>query len=331
MTVLPPQAIKKMGDLSERHRPKKFEDVIGNENTIASLKTILERYKLRGDMPPSIMLKGMKGTGKSTLALIFADAFLGGIKHEVNFFELNGSNERGIDVIRDKIIPLARLCIKIVIFISEADELTEKAQAALKRVMETTNNVVFIFDLNDETKMLDPIKSRCAEFSFYPLNPDKIMERIYQVLTEEGVSYDFSDEEKSAMLQIINTSHGDMRKVYKNLEKIITADNKINAQNIIELNKSINLIADCVKAALAYDIEKAKNVVEDAYIMSGYNTDMLLDGFMDAIETITDKEIKVWAYIRLGELAHRLENTHRATVPLIAYVMELARAPHLKR
>jgi len=335
MTVVNPQTIKRNGNLSERNRPKTFDAVIGNETTISALRDMLARYKQFGEQPPHLLFKGMHGTGKTTLAEIFSNEYLGGIKHDINFFAVNGSDERKIDDMRDKIIPLTKLMIKLVIFISEADKLTHNSQALLKRVMETTRNALFILDLNDETCIIDPIKSRCAEFAFRPLNEDAIVERIYKVFDAEGIKYNLGDEEVNAIKYIVSSSKGDMRKIFMNIEKVITATKEINPQNIMELNKSINIIVDCIKQALAGDVVAAKNSVEDAYIMSGYNTDFVMDSFKsainDVIDPVKDKDIYAWAYARLAELQHRLIGCHDPVIALWGYVCELWRAPYLRK
>ncbi len=331
MTVVNPQIIQKNGSMSERHRPKRWEEMCGQTQVISSLRDMLARYKQRGEIPPHLLFKGPSGTGKTTAAYIFAEEYLGGIKRDYNFFEFNGSDARKIDDVRNKIKPLTTISTKIIIFVSEADRLTDESQAALRRITETTKNALFIFDLNEENKIIDAMKSRCAEFTFTPLDDNTILTRVYQIFDAEGIKYTMEPEEEHAMLQIVHTSRGDMRKIFTNIEKVLTADKQINPQNILELNTSINSVAEVVKSAIAGDFDKAKNLIEDAYIMSGYKTDMLLDGFTEALSSITDNEIRIWAYVRLAEMAHRLESTHRPLVILWGYVGELWRAPHLRK
>jgi DNA polymerase III delta prime subunit len=327
--------IQKIGNLSERNRPRKFEDVIGNQQTISALRDMLARYKQCGEEPPHLMLEGMHGTGKTTIALIYADEYLGGIRRNVNFFEINGSDQRKIENMRDDVIPLTKICVKLIIFISEADKLTPSSQALLKRVMETTKNAKFIFDLNNESEIIEPIKSRCAEFKFRPLDPNEIVDRIYKVFDNEGIKYTLSDQEINAINYLVQSSKGDMRKIFNNLEKIITAAKELNPQNIMQLNESINGVTECLKQALAGDFIAAKNQIEDAYIMSGYDADLILSSIKDAIPTVIDYEknsdIYVWAYTRLSELKHRMKSGGDVLIDLCAFVGEVWRAPFLSK
>lgn len=176
------------------------------------------------------------GTGKNTVAQIFAKHYLGE-NWKTQFTEINASDECGIDDIREKIKRLSNLIMTLVLNLTEADGLTPDSQHALRRIMETSRNAVFILDANDESKIIDPIKSRCTEFRFKPLSFEDVNSRLYEICESEGVTVTHSQEEKEAFAQIYKTSKGDMRKAINELEKAITADNKIEAKIILEIEE----------------------------------------------------------------------------------------------
>lgn len=272
---------------------------------------------------------GSAGTGKNTIAQIFAKHYLGE-KWRNYFFEFNASDARKIDDVRSLIKPLSRVAVKQIVNLTESDGLTQDSQQALRRIMETSQNTVFIFDCNNESKIIDPIKSRCAEFRFKPLSEEVVIRRLIEIAESEGVQLKWSTEEQQGFTQIYKLSHGDMRKAINELEKIVTSNKEINPETVSALTK-INIVHDSLKSALNGDFEKAKNLIEDAYIQTGYNTDLIMDGLIEAVSKIENEEVKIRLFYELGELEHRLQSTHRALVPLTAFISYVWIAPRLKR
>jgi len=313
-------------NLSEKFRPQDWEDVVGQQHIIASLKEMIAKK----EKPPALLFIGAPGTGKNTVAQIFAKHYLGeGWKSYLH--EFNASDSRKLTDVREKIKPLSRVIVKQIINLTEADSMDHLAQPALRRIMETTKNTLFILDVNDETKVIPAIKSRCAEYRFSPLTEEHIIRRLVKICDSEGIKLTFSEEEKSGLRQIYKLSHGDMRKAINELEKIITANKQINAQSVLELNKTMNMMDECIKSALGGDFEKAKNTMEDAYIINGRNTELIMDSLLETISTLENEQIKLRLYYELGELEHRLQSTYRPLIPLFAFVSYVRIVPHLRR
>ncbi len=197
----------------EKYRPKTLDEMIGQEEVVKRLKAYAEKKEM-----PNLLFAGPPGTGKTTAAIalareIFGDTF------EQNFLELNASDERGINVVRETIKEFARTLpfggakFKI-IFLDEADALTADAQNALRRTMEKyAATARFILSCNYSSKIIEPIQSRCALFRFKPLRDDQIKERLRYIAQSEGLKID-----EKALDALVYIAEGDMRKAINTLQ-----------------------------------------------------------------------------------------------------------------
>ena len=150
----------------EKWRPKNFEDIIGQEAIVRRVKAMVEQKSI-----PHLLFTGPAGSGKTSLSLVIAKQLYGNSWRE-NFLELNASDDRGIDVVRNTIKDFARtksigdVPFKI-IYLDECDSLTKEAQQALRRTMENYAAVTrFVLSCNYSSKIIDPIQSRCTIFRF---------------------------------------------------------------------------------------------------------------------------------------------------------------------
>jgi replication factor C small subunit len=225
---------------TEKYRPRKFEDMVGQEEIIKRVKALVNSMNI-----PHLLFAGPAGTGKSTMALIIVKQLFNESWRE-NYLELNASDERGIDVIRQKVKDFARtkaigdVPFKI-IFLDEADALTREAQQALRRTMENyTSTCRFIMSCNYSSKILDPIQSRAVVFRFQLLEKKDIKKRIDLISDREGLTIT-----SDAFDILYESSEGDCRRVI----------NLLQATASISPNITPDLINTIVSKAKPSDIK----------------------------------------------------------------------------
>ena len=202
--------------LYEKYRPKDFNEIVGNSNTLAAIEGFL---KLENHNH-TILLVGPAGTGKTTLARIIAQK-LGATGNDV--IEVNAANLRGIDQTRDiiqqmKLSPLMSPC-KVWI-LDEAAKMTNDAQTAfLKPFEDTPKHVYFILSTTDPQKLSPAIKTRCTTFTVQALPESRISHILQNIVAKEGKI--ISDMVKH---HIAKNSQGSPRLAIEMLERVIELD-----------------------------------------------------------------------------------------------------------
>lgn len=195
---------------------------------------MLEKY-LSDGIFPHLLFYGKAGTGKTTIARILTK------KCDCEVLELNASDERGIDTIRDKIgdFVKSKTMRKFkVVFLDEGDNLTTPAQQTLRALMEKFhNNARFIFTGNYANKIIDPIKSRCVQIELKALNRKEMQKRLAFILQNEKIEYVESDIEK-----ILQLSQFDLRQAISNLQRFSKTEKLIIEENNNEFAEIIGLM-----------------------------------------------------------------------------------------
>eukprot|EP01059_Diplonema_ambulator_P019966 TRINITY_DN33646_c0_g1_i1.p1 TRINITY_DN33646_c0_g1~~TRINITY_DN33646_c0_g1_i1.p1 ORF type:complete len:346 (+),score=113.14 TRINITY_DN33646_c0_g1_i1:57-1094(+) len=193
----------------EKYRPSSVDEILSHTEIITTITKLADQNQL-----PHLLLYGPAGTGKTSTVMAMAKRIY---KDQLrsNVLELNASDERGIDVVRNQIKDFASTkqlfgksnTFKLVI-LDEADQMTHDAQAALRRVIELyTRNVRFCIICNYVDKVIPAIQSRCTRFRFGPLNKKMVVGRLKEISTSEGAG--FTDDALGAVYKL---SGGDMRK-----------------------------------------------------------------------------------------------------------------------
>ncbi len=224
--------------------------------------------------------------------------------------ELNASDERGIDVVRNKVKDFARtkaigdVPFKL-IFLDECDALTKEAQQALRRTMENyTSSCRFILAANYSSKILDPIQSRCAVFRFRPLEKEHVIELITRVAQVEGLQ--LSEETKTALVTI---SGGDLRRVVNVLQSCAAVSKNITPEVVYSLASVAEPeeVREVVSIALGGDFLKARSKLLDVMLRYGLSgSDAVKQVQKEVWNVDVDGRTKVSLIDKCGEAEFRI-------------------------
>ena len=193
----------------ERYRPQDLSTYVGNEH----LKSKVERFLDDGNIP-HLLLYGKAGGGKTTLAKIIVN------NTECDYLYINASDERNIDLVRDKLKTFASSVgfkpMKVVI-LDEADYLNvNSAQPALRNLMETFSaHCRFILTCNYVEKIIDPIQSRCQTYKIIPPSKKEVALHAKTILEKENISFDLDD-----LALVVTAGYPDLRKVINELQRM---------------------------------------------------------------------------------------------------------------
>jgi replication factor C subunit 2/4 len=230
----------------EKYRPRKLNDIISQEESI----NILNNTLMTGELP-HLLLYGGPGTGKTSSILALCNQLFGPERVNERVIELNASDERGINVVRHKIINFAKIAIGTadknylcppykIIILDEADAMTKEAQAALRKVMEETSSITrFCFICNYINQIIEPINSRCVKIRFKPITKKNIINKLEYISNKEKIEID-----KSGLESLASIANGDLRKSILILQNVkylkINSTSKITTKDIYDMCKFIS-------------------------------------------------------------------------------------------
>jgi replication factor C small subunit len=260
---------------TERYRPDSLSEIVGQDEITERLQAFVDE-----DSIPHMLFAGPAGTGKTTSAVALAKDLYGDEWNQ-NFMETNASDERGIDVVREKIKDFARTkpidAEYKIIFLDEADALTSDAQQALRRTMEQfSDNARFILSCNYSSKIIDPIQSRCAVFRYNRLEEEQV--RSYIMRLGEAEEFRISEEAIDAIMRV---SSGDLRRVTNILQTAAIQKDEIDEDDVYGVAASLrpDEIRNILDLALKEEFMEARDELSDLMIERG------LDG-QDVIDSI---------------------------------------------
>ena len=235
----------------EKYRPLSFDDIIGQEDNINILSSLIQNNSL-----PHLLLYGKPGTGKTSTIMSLVNKLYGDSKTFM-LLTLDASDDRGINSVREEIKGFAEKKtlndkgIKLII-LDEADSMTFDAQFALRRIIEKySDNTRFCLICNYNNKIIPALRVRCLNLKFNSINENSMKSKLNFIIKEEKVKI-----KPDALNVIINYSNGDFRKVINFLQNV-SLQNKIITKSICMeniglpsntvLNKFFNHLIDNTK------------------------------------------------------------------------------------
>lgn len=203
----------------EKYRPSSLDDFVLNPDILQILKEQTLSKK-----PDNLLLYGPSGTGKTSIAKFLVNHF------EADSLFINGSDERGIDVVREKVRKFASSQsfsdFKIVVY-NEADQITPEAQQSLKDIIEEYyENCSFFFTTNNVNKIDSAIKSRCVCLNIIPESKKDVLKHLAKILTKEGVKF-----EAIQLKEVVVRYHPDIRSCVRTL-KLYSKDGVFSFSNV---------------------------------------------------------------------------------------------------
>lgn len=305
---------------TEKYRPKTFSDIKGQEEIVKTVQGFVEAKNL-----PHLLFIGPAGVGKTSLAVVVARELFGE-NYKDNTLELNASDERGIDVVRNTIKDFARTRsvnnapFKL-IYLDEADALTKEAQQALRRTMENyTSSCRFILSCNYASKIIDPIQSRCAVFKFKPLAQEHIQNILEDIAQKEEL--DISQEAQQALFEV---SNGDVRRLENILQAVATTNKQIEADAVYHMASVAKPqeLKQVLEIAQKGDFLKARDLLLKTmldYGMSGIDVVKQLQGLAWDIDAENNKKLALSR--ACGEAEFRIVEGSDAFVQLEALLAQ---------
>ena len=289
---------------TEKYRPTAFLEVFGQDNIVKKIQSLTNSLNI-----PHLLFAGPAGTGKSTLALIIVKELFGN-NWKQNYLELNASDERGINIVREKVKNFARtkslgnVPFKI-IFLDEADALTPEAQQALRRTMENYSQTCrFILSCNYSSKIIDPIQSRCAIFRFKLLEKKDIEKVIRKIESTEKLQIG-----NEALEMLYEGSEGDCRRVINILQSTASISPVISPELVSTVistakPKDIRIVLDY---ALSGDFQKSREKLLDVMLKESISGQDVIKIIQKEIWNLpVEPELKVKLTEKTGEIEFRI-------------------------
>ncbi|MBN2127193.1 MAG: replication factor C small subunit [Candidatus Diapherotrites archaeon] len=309
----------------EKYRPQKLSEIVGHTEIVKRLKQYAENKNI-----PNMLFTGSAGIGKTSAAVALAKEIYGD-NFQQNFLELNASDERGIDVVRNTIKDFARTLsfdaeFKI-IFLDESDALTSDAQQALRRTMEKyTKTARFILSCNYSSKIIEPIQSRCVVSRFKPLTSKELNSRIKEISEKEKINLT-----EKAFEALNYVSAGDLRKAINVLEAASTLNKKIDENEIYDIASRAKPeeIKKMILTAVKGNFLEAKKMLEELMLEHGMNgEDVITQIYRETVycdETEINSKTKIELISEIGEYNFRLTQGANERIQLEALLAQFGK------
>jgi DNA polymerase-3 subunit gamma/tau len=292
--------------LARRYRPRRFEEVVGQESVATTLKAGIQQERVAH----AYLFAGPRGIGKTSMARIFAKALncpqaadrtgprerwgepcdscstceaihLG---QDIDVVELDGASHRGIEDIRGIIEGVNRPATKSpfkVYIVDEVHMLTREAfNALLKTLEEPPAHVKFIFATTEPHRIPETVLSRCQRFDFHPIGEEAIVRRLAQILTAEGRS-----GEPGLLEKVARFGKGGLRDAQTLLDQLMTfSEEELRLEDLDRITGRVpeQALAQLIQAVLGGDPASVLEHVR-GYFARGADPSMVLEQMIEGI------------------------------------------------
>ncbi|KAF9423040.1 hypothetical protein BGZ94_008425 [Podila epigama] len=288
----------------EKYRPVTLDDLVSHKDITSTIERFIDENRL-----PHMLLYGPPGTGKTSTILACARKLYGPMWKSMTM-ELNASDDRGIEVVREQIKNFASTKkifssgFKLII-LDEADMMTQTAQNALRRVVEKyTRNVRFCIICNYVSKIIPALQSRCTRFRFGPLELSQVDSRLDHIIQNEGVK--ITDEGRKALLTL---SKGDMRRALNILQACHAGYDIVNEDAVYNCtgNPHPRDIDTIVNSMLTEDFTRAYSTISLLKTMNGMALQDILTEVYNYLEVIDmPTNSRVYILDKLADVEYKL-------------------------
>ncbi len=309
---------------AEKYRPKTLNDIVNQREIVERLKSFVKSRNV-----PHCIFAGPPGTGKTTAALCLSRDLYGDAYRE-HTMELNASDERGIDVVRETVKTFARMKsigeipFKIMI-LDEADNMTSDAQQALRRTMERyTGTCRFVMCANYSGRIIEPIQSRCAPFRFTYLPREEHDCHLNQIAKDEKVKV--SAEGLDAIFEVCG---GDLRKAINTLQAAASLGKPIDAKVVYSITGKAHPadVQKMIKTAMDGNFVEARKQLREMIQKYGVaGSDVIRQIHSEIFRAEIPEEWKIKLVGIVGEVDYRLVEGSDEEIQLSALLAKLVEA-----
>jgi len=307
----------------EKYRPRSLSQIINQEAIINSLKTILSTHAV-----PHMLFTGPPGVGKTATAHAFAcDLYGERYLEDGHFLEINASDERGIDVIREKVkgfartIPIGGIGFKILL-LDEADQLTSDAQHAFRRVMEQFSTTCrFILAANYANRIIEPIQSRCAVFRFKPIELEQMKKAVARIASNEDL-----EVTARAIEALYEVTEGDLRRCINLLQTASTYSKRIDENLVYQVaglawGGEVRRLLELAAAGKIEDVRKHLRTI--LYVNGASERDLITQIYRDLFYLSLPEKKKLELISLLGEVDFRVSQGANPELQLMMFLTNL--------